>query len=238
MYATLTEIIDRSEQGATRPFICKCDDGNIYYVKGHDAGRKTLIAEWLCGRIGREMGLNIPEFKIVEIPRPMIEFGARDDLEDLGTQPAFGSKQVEGTLEIPYSTVHKLAEPGKASLLLFDWWVMNADRTLSEYGGNPNLLYSSKENEIWVIDHNLAFDTEGADSILENHIFAEALTEWDETFRKDAIEKMTGIMTRIDHFWNEMPEEWTEFAYGIDLAKITGILARFRDKPEDFWRQG
>jgi hypothetical protein len=63
MYPGLTEIIDRSEQGVTRPFICRCDDGNIYYVKGAYAGRPALIAEWPCGRIAREMDLTIPEVK-------------------------------------------------------------------------------------------------------------------------------------------------------------------------------
>lgn len=35
----IDEVIGRSEQGKTRPFICRGCDGHLYYVKGRDAGR-------------------------------------------------------------------------------------------------------------------------------------------------------------------------------------------------------
>ncbi|MEW5824691.1 MAG: HipA family kinase [Pseudomonadota bacterium] len=35
------EIIDRSEQGMTRPFICRGEDGFVYFVKGRGAARRS-----------------------------------------------------------------------------------------------------------------------------------------------------------------------------------------------------
>ncbi len=36
----LTEILDRAENGASSPFICRCSDGEIYYVKS----RETIVS--------------------------------------------------------------------------------------------------------------------------------------------------------------------------------------------------
>ena len=39
MTVNIVEIIRRSTQGITRPFLCRGDDNWLYYVKGHGAGR-------------------------------------------------------------------------------------------------------------------------------------------------------------------------------------------------------
>ncbi|MFI3120278.1 MAG: hypothetical protein QX203_09880 [Methylococcaceae bacterium] len=45
--------------------------------------------------------------------------------------------------------------------MIFDLWVENLDRTLTEKGGNPNLLWKTDESAgLYVIDHNLIFDDE------------------------------------------------------------------------------
>ena len=43
---TITEVIGRSEQGMTRPFLCEGDDWMTYYVKGSYAGKNSLCCEW------------------------------------------------------------------------------------------------------------------------------------------------------------------------------------------------
>lgn len=40
----IEEVLGRSTQGVTEPFICRGDDGETYYVKGYGAGRRSLIA--------------------------------------------------------------------------------------------------------------------------------------------------------------------------------------------------
>jgi len=46
---TITEVIGRSEQGMTKPFICWADFA-IYYVKGSYAGLNSLCCEWVASR--------------------------------------------------------------------------------------------------------------------------------------------------------------------------------------------
>lgn len=43
----IVEILERSEQGRTRSFLCRCDDDQLYFVKGRDAGHRSLLCEWL-----------------------------------------------------------------------------------------------------------------------------------------------------------------------------------------------
>ena len=45
MTVRIVEVIGRSVQGITRPFICRGDDGQQYFVKGNGAGRRAFIAE-------------------------------------------------------------------------------------------------------------------------------------------------------------------------------------------------
>ena len=47
MTTRITEVTARSTQGITRPFICRGDDGWLYFVKGNGAGRSSLISEWI-----------------------------------------------------------------------------------------------------------------------------------------------------------------------------------------------
>ena len=66
---TIEEVYKRSEQGVLRPFLCRGSDGETYFVKGRGAGYRGLIGEYACARLGTLLGLPIPAFVIVEVPR-------------------------------------------------------------------------------------------------------------------------------------------------------------------------
>lgn len=84
----IVEVIGRPTQGVTRPFVCRGDDGEIYYVKGAGAGRRSLICEWVAGNLGRDLGLPIPPFSIVEVPPELTDVGGMSGLKELGPVPA------------------------------------------------------------------------------------------------------------------------------------------------------
>ena len=69
----IIEILGRSEQGMTRPFICRGEDNNIYFVKGVGAGRRSQVCEWLAGNLALELGLPIAPFRIVDVPFALAE---------------------------------------------------------------------------------------------------------------------------------------------------------------------
>ena len=45
MSLVIVEVIERSIQGRTEPYICRGDDGEVYFVKGRSATRRGLINE-------------------------------------------------------------------------------------------------------------------------------------------------------------------------------------------------
>ncbi|EOV9569477.1 HipA family kinase [Cronobacter turicensis] len=52
------EIIRRIPDCSTEPFLCRCDDGELYVVKGMPSvPRVQLIAEWISAHIAKSLGL-------------------------------------------------------------------------------------------------------------------------------------------------------------------------------------
>ena len=108
MNVRIVEIIGRSTQGITLPFLCRGDDGKQYFVKGNGAGRRALISEWLAGHIGQRLGLSIPPFVQAVVPKELVQFSARDDIHQLGTGTGFGSRSVENVDDLAYLFVEQV----------------------------------------------------------------------------------------------------------------------------------
>jgi hypothetical protein len=236
MRITLTEIIDRSSEGATRPFFCKCDDGFSYYVKGNFAGRRTLVSEWIAGRIGRTLGLRLPEIRIIEIPPSFLRYSARDDINELGAMPAFGSRYIDNPRAFNYSDIDKVPQETRSKVLFFDWWIANRDRTLSMHSGNPNLIVSSNDDTLWIIDHNQSFYEESLATFWETHVFADKNFQWSSAFIHEMKNQMQLIYQNIEQFWAEIPDEWIEMDAGLSLKQINQVLLRMNANGSDFWR--
>ena len=58
----IIEVIRRSTQGVTKPFICRGDNDKIYFVKGKGAGRRSLVYEWNAGHLGVALDIPIAPF--------------------------------------------------------------------------------------------------------------------------------------------------------------------------------
>jgi hypothetical protein len=236
MPANITEIISRSTQGITRPFLCRADDGRQFFVKGNGAGRRALICEWLAGKLGQKIGLPIPTFVQAAVPSELVQFSARDDIQDLGAGTGFGSQLVENVDELAYLFIEQIDAKLRAKILLFDWWICNNDRTLTEEGGNVNLLWSHRDSRLHVIDQNLAFDPEGMDGFWDNHVFRDSLRDWTPGFRDEMQTTMRTALTDLERWWNEMPESWTDVDAGVVFRVIEKLLWRFDADNRRFWR--
>jgi len=170
----IMEILGRSEQGLTRPFLCRCEDGNLYYVKGRGAGRRSLFSEWLAGHLAQALGLPVPPFALVQALPSLVRLHPEGG--DLGSQPAFGSRKVDHTQDLTISHIRDVPVPMRRDVLVFDWWIHNTDRTLTTHSGNPNLLWGADDEGLVVIDHNTAFDpTFDPRAFCETHIFSEEI---------------------------------------------------------------
>lgn len=205
----ITEIIERSAQGLTKPFLCRCEDGKLYYVKGHGAGRRSLLCEWLAGHLARAFGLPVPPFEVVQAPPSLARLHPEGG--DLGSEPAFGSCKVEHTQDLTISHIDNVSTQMRRDVLVFDWWIRNADRTLTTHSGNPNVLWGADDKGLVVIDHNTAFDPAfNARSFSETHVFAAEIP----SIFQDLVEQMrySDRLRRALATWSEacqnVPDEW------------------------------
>jgi hypothetical protein len=232
----IVEIITRSEQGITKPFLCRGDNGLQYFVKGHGAGKQALINEWIAGNIGKRLGLPIPDFEMAEISGDLIRFSARDDAKDLGEGIGFASQRVENADELSYLFIEQIPVELKAKILLFDWWICNGDRTLTPEGGNPNLLWMHRDKKLFVIDQNVAFHEDDMDNFWDEHIFKTDFAQWNQHFRHEMTNIMRATLAGLEKWWDEMPAAWTEIEINRNFHRLKTLLWRFEEKADIFWR--
>lgn len=242
MTVQIIEIMGRATQGVTKPFICRGEDEQIYFVKGRGAGRRGLICEWVAGNLAQGLGLPVAHFEIVDVPQALIQLGSRSDLSELGAGPAFGSQKIL-VVELSVSHIEHVSAALKQDVLAFDWWVQNADRTLSTEGGNPNLFWAVDENKLVVLDHNQAFDLNfSPQNFVDSHAFSEEFSAISEDWVVQAryCTRFEEVMAGWDDFCNTVPAEWwfidpeCTLPVNFDRADIKQRLLECRS--EDFWK--
>lgn len=167
------EIVRRLDQGVTRPFLVRAEDDALYVAKGREAAPRGLMAEWICAHLGRGLGLSVPEFALLDVPSELVKaFGSPGAA--LGAGLVFGSRQEPNVQEFAVAQLPRIPAEERRRLLAFDWWVENADRSLTPQGGNPNLLWRAADRRLLVIDHNLAFDPAFDETaFFATHVFRE-----------------------------------------------------------------
>jgi hypothetical protein len=238
-HPAIIEIWGRTEQGMTKPYRCSTDDECSYFVKSAGAGWRSLVCEWLAGRLATAFGLPLPPIAQVRVDDFLAEiFRAQGD-HDLAAGLAFGSQQVRHVRDFEPALVTKCKPAFRRDLVAFDWWVHNADRTLGELSGNPNLLWVPGEERPVVIDHNLAFDP-GFDPQLfaDTHVFAEDLRAilGDWVLRADYEQRFCALLPVLNAAWSELPHNWTHDEDNHPRMALSSFEATIsRAQQEDFW---
>lgn len=266
---TISEVIGRSVQGMTRPFYCGADSGlgykQIYCVKGAYAGKDSLCCEWVASRLANLLvegiALRLPPFKMAEVPEELIEVSARPDIRDLGAGRAFASLLIVSGQELTWSTAQGWPEKTMALLLLLDLWIQNEDRSLTELGGNPNLLveqispFSDNDLEgaswkeeprremLWAYDFNLAFDPEfDRERFFSTHVFGKMLKQWPEGFREQMEPLMKVALAEVPAIFAELSLEWLyvdgdeSLPVQLDIKRVISVLELPFTDPETFWK--
>lgn len=238
------EIIGQSQQGMLRPFLIRADDGHTYFVKGlARAGGASLVSELIAAELGKGLGLPIAPWCLMEIPEGMIGFSVHPNIRDLEGGPAFASRQVSNASELLWTAVNSIPSELQKMLLLFDWWILNADRNLGERAGNVNLLLDSS-GQLVVIDHNCAFDVSVTlQELQEYHVFRSQVGKLqnDLLARVDYLQLMDAALADWERIVSLIPDEWLyRDADQIDETEPTlklrlQILERYKEEP--FWRQ-
>jgi hypothetical protein len=241
MSLQIIEILGRSEQGMTKPFVCRADNNEIYFVKGYGAGRRGLVCEWIGSCLARRFGLPVAQFDVVEVPQELIDLATRDDIGDLGVGPAFGSRRMQIT-ELTISNVLEITVQQQIDVLAFDWWIRNGDRNLSNHGGNPNLFWDVSKGELVVLDHNQVFDEDfSVADFAKLHVFrdvSEAITR-DLVTQAQLEGRFDLALVDFDRFCDTVPPEWwfidAEQTIPVNFDRRQAKLELESRRGNEFW---
>ncbi|HNI07623.1 MAG TPA: hypothetical protein PLL24_05970 [Thiobacillaceae bacterium] len=242
MSLTIVEVLERSVQGITKPYVCRGDDGEVYFVKGRSATRPGLVTEWLCARLGETFGLPLAPYAIAMVPEELIEADLSGWLKDLGSGEVFASRKVSA-VELSGAHLDWVPVEQRWDVLVFDWWVRNADRNLTAAGGNPNLLWNpANDGSLVVIDHNLAFDPEFSPAdFVDLHAFAADIpTLFSDFLLRDAYRaRLASALSIWPEACSKLPHSWgfidPECTIPVDfpLHAVKALLDRALT--EEFW---
>ncbi|AJP00996.1 hypothetical protein TU94_05435 [Streptomyces cyaneogriseus subsp. noncyanogenus] len=148
---TVTRYITPLREGGSLPGLVEGDDLGTYVLKftGAGQGRKTLVAEVVCGELARRLGFRVPRLVALALD-PVLGLGEPDEqVQELlkssgGTN--LGMDFLSGALGFdPLAFEVSPREAGR--IVWFDALVNNVDRSWR----NPNLL--CRQGELWLIDH-------------------------------------------------------------------------------------
>ncbi|MBP59443.1 MULTISPECIES: HipA family kinase [Idiomarina] len=236
----IVEIQQQMTQGMTKPWLCAGDDGNQYVVKRLNAGLNGCIYEWISANLGKKLGLNIPDPELVYIDEPMVEFDI--DLQtELGSGVAFASKYHHDLNEVNFNELIKADKSKLVDLYIFDYWLKNDDRTLTERGGNPNLFQDLISKELVIFDHNLAFDSDFnlrqfKNTHVASFLFKDQIDLFEQLIdRKVYEEKLEAAYSGLEEIISSIPSEWLDALEDStgELERLRLILGEFRDNK--FW---
>lgn len=219
--------------GAMQPILCRADDGALYVVKPFcSGGNWPLLMEWIGARLGRALGLPIPNYRWVEISEELAEAWNAANSPKIEAGPGFGSQLIDSATEPTESLLADMEPRVARRLLAFDWWIHNRDRTFK----NPNLLWNAATREFHVIDHDQAGQPDGVDLFWSLHVCA-ARKAGEPTWLPDDLrmEFRAALLALRPQLLAEPPSTWT--SRGEDVACFLTQLERaLDDEPHHDWR--
>ncbi|MEU1117234.1 MULTISPECIES: HipA family kinase [unclassified Streptomyces] len=151
---TAVRYVTPLREGGSLPGVVEADDHGTYgtYVikfTGAGQGRKTLVAEVICGELARRLGLRVPRLVGIRLD-PVLGLGEPDErVQELLKASGglnLGMDFLSGALGFDPLAFHVgPAEAGR--IVWFDALINNVDRSWR----NPNLL--RLHGDLWLIDH-------------------------------------------------------------------------------------
>ncbi|MET9395588.1 HipA family kinase [Streptomyces sp. NPDC006624] len=146
-----TRFIAPLREGGSLPGLVEADDLGTYVLKftGAGQGRKTLVAEVVCGELARRLGLRAPRLVTVDLDAELGLGEPDEQVQGLLRSSAgtnLGMDFLSGALG--FDPLAFRVDPEEAGRIVwFDALVNNVDRSWR----NPNMLMW--RGELWLIDH-------------------------------------------------------------------------------------
>ena len=157
----VTRYVTPLREGGSLPAIVEADDDGMYVLKFRGAGQgaKVLIAELVCGEIGRALGLPVPEIVFAELDSDLARTEPDHEISALIRSSAGLNLALD---YLPGSVTYdprvlRLDDDLMSRIVWFDAYISNVDRTAR----NPNMLIWHRK--LWLIDHGAALYFHHAD---------------------------------------------------------------------------
>lgn len=150
-----TRYLTPLREGGSVPAIIEADDDGTYVAKfrGAAQGEKALVAELICGEIGRLLGLPVPQLVLVDLDVVLSRSEPDSEIQELLRKSAglnVGLDYLPGALNWEPPLAPPPDPQLAAKIVWFDAFVTNVDRTAK----NPNMLIWHRR--LHLIDHGAA----------------------------------------------------------------------------------
>jgi hypothetical protein len=150
-----TRYVTPLREGGSLPAIVEADDDGMYVLKFRGAGQgpKVLIAELLCGELGRQLGLPVPEIVFVELDAALGRNEPDYEIQNLVEASGglnLGLDYLPGSLSLDPLSAQSVDPALASAIVWFDGYITNVDRTPR----NTNMLWWHRK--LWLIDHGAA----------------------------------------------------------------------------------
>ncbi len=233
----IVEITGLSDQGESKPYLCRAEDEKLYYVKGQNAPSSARCREWIVGSLAKAFGLPVPPFCLVKVsPELLVE--TRPEWQNIGSGIAFASTKQDGIQWFELGFVDSVEQKLRRDLVMFDWWVRNQDRE----DNNTNLLWSSVSKSLYVIDFDASFEPSFFPTFFKNyHVFAKDWAEVSDDclLRVDYENRFTEALAVLTEACDNLPSGWMNGDVSSDgqlnLDTVRTLLRRCETK-DQIWR--
>lgn len=233
----IVEIVGPSEQGKSKPYLCRGEDERLYYLKGQNATSSARCREWIVGNLAKAFGLPVPPFCLVKVSSELL-VETRPEWRNIGAGIAFASSKQYGCQWFEHSFADSVAQQLRRDLVMFDWWVRNQDREAN----NTNLLWESNSKSLLVIDFDAAFDASFFPTFFHNyHVFS---GDWKDVsddclLRADYEERFSQALAVLEEACDNLPLEWIKGGESSDgelsLNEVRTVLGRCATK-DQLWK--
>jgi len=234
----IVEITGLSDQGKSKPYLCRGEDERLYYVKGQNASSSARCREWIVGNLAQAFGLPVPQFCLVNVS-PELLAETKPDWQNIGAGVAFASCKQEGIQWFELGFVDAVEQKLRRDLVMFDWWVRNQDREVN----NSNLLWDSASKLLFTIDFDASFDPDFFPTFFKNyHVFA---SDWAEIsgdciLRAEYEKRFADAMAVLTEACDNLPLGWVNGEASADgelrLIDVRATLGRCETK-DQLWRE-
>ncbi|BAJ32814.1 MULTISPECIES: HipA family kinase [Kitasatospora] len=199
-----TQYVTALREGGSLPGIVEADNDGTYVVKFRGAGQGSaaLVAEVVCGELGRRLGIRVPELVLLDVDPELARREADQEVQQLllaSTGLNLGMDFLPGSVNYDGITWQPPAEEA-ARIYWLDALTANVDRTWS----NPNLLIWHRK--LWAIDHGAALIFQhswpAVDAWaqrkypMDSHVLSEPVAELSDGKLRDLDAELAALVTR------------------------------------------